>query len=171
MRSQTKLPHRCLSQAQAPETPNGEFRLLTSRRGLLQSLERIRLLIKSAACGERAGGQGRGGRWGSTEGSCRRGSFPDLKATGQQAWQRKSQSTAEALRLFAARRQKSPPQVTAGPRGLALPRHAGQPSGTEEVQTGVLEESASILKLFPSTISPKRRLCNVLVGAPAPLRC
>lgn len=85
-------------------------------------------------------------------------------AAGGKAWQRKSQSTGEALCTFA---RKAIPSHSRSPgtRGLALAPHTGQPAGTAEVQTRVLEESSSISKLFPSTISPKWRLCSVLVGA------
>lgn len=79
----------------------------------------------------------------------------------------KEKSTGEAPRTFAARCQESHPksQQVPGDTGLALAPHTGQPSGTAEVQTRVLEESSSIFKLFPSTISPKWKLCSVLVGA------
>lgn len=162
MWSQTKLPHA----RRHPRALAGELWLLTSHRGLLQSLERIHLLIKSTALeGKDVAADGdlqREAGEGAASQPCKPQDSP--AAAGGKAWQRKSQSTGEALCTFARKvipsHSRSP-----GTRGLALAPLTGQPACTAEVQTRVLEESSSIFKLFPSTISPKWRLCSVLVGA------
>lgn len=179
MRSQPKLPHRCLSPSTLkpqPESSGCSPHAGGSSRAWEEST--CSLKAQPAAIGLE-------GKDVAADGNLQReaaegGSFPDLKATGQPCGtgreslaQEKSEHSGSTVHVCSTLTEKPTPSHGSSPgtRGLALPRHTGQPSGTEEVQTRVLEESASILKLFPSTSSPERRLCNVLVGAPAPLRC